>query len=182
MSKYIIVLALRKTFYYHSSLDCACSSNLSAKSSADAIANGNIIHLSIRRVSKDTWAVGARGRTMLIQAHGVGKGKAVWTERVAIDLAEIETDAIVRSVDSILKLEDWLGYLACHTADLDAAPIIGEWDVSFMESAGVRSDSGNASATGGCTAMALAANVNVDREAALVADVGATTGGGCGVS
>ena len=125
------------------------SSALSAKSRANAVTNGNIVHLSVRRLSKYAGAVGAWGRTMLIQTPAVSESKAIRTEWVAVDLAKIETDAIVGGVDCILELEDWLGDLSWRLADLDTASIIGVRDVSFVEGARVRGDRGNTGAARG---------------------------------
>ena len=119
---------------------------------------------------------------MLLEAARIGarEREAIRTKRVAIDLAEVIADLASASV-RILELQDRLRDLAGHLAYLDGAAVVGG-EVGLLVGAGFGRESVDGAAGGDASVVfALAADVDVYGEGALVAHVCLAFGAGCGV-
>ena len=119
---------------------------------------------------------------MFLEATRIGarEREAIRTERVAIDLAEVIAD-LPRARVRVLELQDRLRDLSGHLADLDGATVV-RGEVGLLVGAGVGWESVDGAAGGHASVVfALAADVQVDGERALVAHVRLAFGAGSGV-
>ena len=102
-----------------------------------------------------------------MHSRRVRKREAVGTERVPVDLAQVEVNKIRRG--SVLELQDWLVDFAGDGTDLDGdAVIVGGIRSRVGTAVGIHVDDG--------AAGTLVANIDVDFEAAAVEDRGGSTG------
>ena len=108
------------------------------------------------------------------------KRKAIRTERITIDLAEIIAHLPGARV-RVFELQNRLRDLASHLADLDGAAVVGG-EVGLGVGAGFGCEFVDGAAGGDAAVVfALAADVDVYGEGAVVAHVGLARGAGCGV-
>jgi len=114
--------------------------NLSAKGDANAVANSNVVKVAIGRGGENAVAVGPRGSAMLAQAHRVSESEAIWTKKVAVDLAIIEADLVLNAVDGIFQLQDRLLDFSGSSANLDRASVVGMEDINLAVDSSVESE------------------------------------------
>ena len=104
---------------------------------------------------------------MLIHSRRVRKREAVGTERIPVDLTQVEVDKVRRG--SVLELQDWLVDFAGDGTDLDGdAVVLGGIGSRVGAAVGIHVDDG--------AAGTLVADVDVDFEAAFVEDGGGSAG------
>ena len=104
---------------------------------------------------------------MLIHSRRVRQREAVGTERVPVDLAQVEVDQVRRG--GVLELQDRLVDFAGDGADLDGdAVVFGAIRGRVGAAVGTHVDDG--------AAGTLVANVEVDFEATAVEDRGGSAG------
>ena len=135
---------------------------------------------TIGRISKDTRARSRWRRARALEAARVGAGEreAVLTKGIAIDLAEIVADLPGASV-CVFELQNGVGPLIVHRAHLYGAAIVGR-EVGFGVGAGVGRESLDGAAGGDASVvLALATDVEVDVEIAVVTHVRLTL---CGLT
>ena len=118
---------------------------------------------------------------MALEAARIGarERKAIRPERVPVDLAEVVADLPGARV-RVFELQDRLRGFARHFAHLDGAAVVGG-EVGLGVGAGVGGECVDGGAGGGAAVVAaLAADVEVDGEGAVVAHVRLAFGaGGC---
>ena len=140
---------------------------LATERDPNAVRNWIGIHRTDVRGGVDPWALGPRRSAIQIHSRRVRKREAVGTERVPVDLAQVEVDKV--RCRSILELQDGLVDFAGDGTDLDGDAVVVR---------GVRGRVGAAVGThvDDGAAGTLVANIEVDFEAALVKDGGGSDG------
>ena len=154
--------------------------NLSAKSNTNAIADWAVVRNTIGRLSKDTRARsrGRRARTLEATRIGAREREAVLTKRITIDLAEIIADLPGASI-GVFELQNWVRTLFVHGAHLDGAAVVGG-EVGLRVGTGLGCEGLDGAAGGDASVVfALAADVEVDGECAVVTHVRLT---GCSLT
>ena len=156
--------------------------SIPAERDTDVISNRAVMRSPIRRIREDARARRRRRRAPRVETRMVGRRQRepLGPKRVAVHLAHVIADLTGARV-GVLELQDRLADLAVLGAHLEGAPVV-DGEVGFAVGACAGGE-GVDGAAGGASAVvfALAADVKVNGEAAVVADVGGADGAGGGV-